>query len=154
MIKCKTLGMIQIAKNNPVLTSVADVKNYDFIVVDGVTYLVANTITGDDFYKDDVTIKAGDFLNGYDVSAWANQELIVDESHIAYGVSEDYDDITAGTTLLGVITSAGSTKGKLEILQAAPSSGVYFKVTKKCQLIGKAVEVKVLVVDKDTVPSG
>ena len=38
MIKCETLGMIQIAKNNPVLTSETDTAIYDFITQDGITY--------------------------------------------------------------------------------------------------------------------
>ena len=60
---------------------------------DGITYLILNDIHGDDAYKDVVTIKAGDFLNGYDVSAWAGQKLVVDEKHIAYGSGDDYDDL-------------------------------------------------------------
>ena len=48
MIRFETIGMIEVAKNNPVLTSGSDVKNYSFIKEDGDLYLVMNVITGDD----------------------------------------------------------------------------------------------------------
>ena len=50
MIKVETIGALDIAKINPVLTSDNDVANYSFITDDGVTYLVCNTIVGDDAY--------------------------------------------------------------------------------------------------------
>jgi hypothetical protein len=150
MIKCKTLGMIEVAKNNPILTSTDPVDLYDFVVSGGVTYLVANTLGGDDAYKDSHTFAAGEYLNGFDIDAWVNQELVIDEKHIAYGVSEDYDDITAGTTMLTVITSSTG-KGKLQITSPAPSDGYYFLVTAKCTLTEKAVVGKIVKVDKDTV---
>ena len=40
MIRFETVGMIEVAKNNPVLTSDSDVTNYSFITVDGDLYLV------------------------------------------------------------------------------------------------------------------
>lgn len=100
MIKCETVGMLDIAKINPVLTSANDVVNNSFLTVDGITYVILNDINGDDAYKDGVTIKAGEYLNGYDLSAWAGQKLVIDEKHITYASGADYDDITAGTTLL------------------------------------------------------
>ena len=97
MIKCETLGMLDIAKINPVLTSASDVNNNSFLVgADGITYVIMNDISGDDAYKDDVTLKAGSYLNGYDVSAWVGQKLIVDGKHITGGVS----GLTAGTSVL------------------------------------------------------
>jgi hypothetical protein len=138
MIKTETLGMIDVAKNNPVLTSASNVELYDFITSGGVTYLVANTLTGDDAYKDEVTIPAGEYLNGFDIAPWVNQKLVVDEKHIAYGSEEDYDDLVVGTTLLGI------DNGKLEIIAEAPASGFYFKVTDKCRLTEKAVKVVIL----------
>ena len=131
--------MYDIAKINPILTSQSDVNNYSFITVDGVLYLVMNTITGDNSYIDDTVIPAGEFLNGYQVDAWLGQKLVVDEKHIAYGSGVDFDDITAGTTLLKVANS-----GKLEIAQSAPQSGIYFKVTDKTVLTENAVKVKVM----------
>ena len=131
--------MYDIAKINPILTSQSDVSNYSFITVDGVLYLVMNTITGDNSYIDDAVIPAGEFLNGYQVDAWLGQKLVVDEKHIAYGSGVDFDDITAGTTLLKVANS-----GKLEIAQSAPQSGIYFKVTDKTVLTENAVKVKVM----------
>lgn len=141
MIKCETIGMLDVAKINPVLTSVNNVTNNSFITVDDVTYLVANDISGDDAYVDGVVIEAGKYLNGYDLSAWVNQNLVADEKHIAYGSGEDYDDITAGTTLLTI-----DANGKLEIAANAPQSGFYFKVVAKTVLTEKAVKIKIMVV--------
>lgn len=140
MVKCETIGMLDIAKINPVLTSVSDVANYSFITVDGITYVIMNDLNGDDAYKEGVVIKAGKYLNGYNLSAWVGQKLVIDEKHITYGSGEDYDDITAGTTLLKV-----KTDGTLELADTAPSSGVYFKVTDKVTLTEKAVKAVVMV---------
>ena len=148
MIKCETLGMIQIAKNNPVLTSETDTAIYDFIKKDGIVYLVANTLSGDESYRDDVVIKAGDFISGFEIAAWEGMNLIVDEKHIAYGENVDYDDITVGTTLMTI----GDT-GKLEISENAPNDGLYFKVIEKCRLTEKAVKVLIMVAD-DAVVGG
>lgn len=139
MIKCETVGMLDIAKINPVLTSANDVVNNSFLTVDGITYVILNDINGDDAYKDGVTIKAGEYLNGYDLSAWAGQKLVIDEKHITYASGADYDDITAGTTLL-----KPKTDGTLEVTSTAPESGVYFKVTDKVTLTGKAVKVLIM----------
>ena len=139
MIKVETLGMLDIAKINPVLTSANDVVNNSFLTVGGITYVILNDINGDDAYKDGVTIKAGEYLNGYDLSAWAGQKLVIDEKHITYASGADYDDITAGTTLL-----KPKTDGTLEVASTAPESGVYFKVTDKVTLTGKAVKVLIM----------
>ena len=139
MIKCETVGMLDIAKINPVLTSQNDVVNNSFLTVDGITYVILNDINGDDAYKDGVVIKAGEYLNGYDLSAWAGQKLVIDEKHITYASGADYDDITAGTTLL-----KPKTDGTLEVTSTAPESGVYFKVTDKVTLTGKAVKVLIM----------
>ena len=139
MIKLETLGMYDIAKINPVLTSQSDVSNYSFITVDGILYLVMNTITGDNSYIDDAVIPAGEFLNGYQVDAWLGQKLVADEKHISYGSGVDYDDITAGTTLL-----KPKSDGTLEIASTAPQSGIYFKVTDKVVLTENAVKMKVM----------
>lgn len=139
MIKVETLGMLDIAKINPVLTSANDVVNNSFLTVGGITYVILNDINGDDAYKDGVTIKAGEYLNGYDLSAWAGQKLVIDEKHITYASGADYDDITAGTTLL-----KPKTDGTLEVTSTAPESGVYFKVTDKVTLTGKAIKVLIM----------
>ena len=131
--------MYDIAKINPVLTSQSDVSNYSFITVDGILYLVMNTITGDNSYIDDAVIPAGEFLNGYQVDAWLGQKLVADEKHISYGSGVDYDDITAGTTLL-----KPKSDGTLEIASTAPQSGIYFKVTDKVVLTENAVKMKVM----------
>jgi len=139
MIKVETLGMYDIAKINPVLKSANDVVNNSFLTVGGITYVILNDINGDDAYKDGVVIKAGEYLNGYDLSAWAGQKLVIDEKHITYASGADYDDITAGTTLL-----KPKTDGTLEVTSTAPESGVYFKVTDKVTLTGKAVKVLIM----------
>lgn len=140
MIKCELFGMLDNAVLNSVLKSDAEVANYQFITDDGETYLVANTVTGDDSYVDDVTFSAGEYLNGYNVKAWEGQKLVVDDKHIAYDSEKTYADLVAGTTLLTV-----NAEGKLAIASVAPESGVYFKVTDKCRLTGNAVKVKVCV---------
>lgn len=149
MIKVKTLGMIDVAKLDPTLTDSGEIKNYKFITKNGIFYLVANTVVGDSSYEDDVTFAAGEYLNGWDVKAWEGQRLIVDAKHI----TETYADIsvTAGSeTLLGVDTSTAGHVGDLKKINSAPSSGIYFKCMKKCRLTEDAVEVQIIVVDKDT----
>lgn len=143
MIKCETIGMLDREVLNPVLTSQSAVANNSFLTVDGKLYLIANTLSGDDSYKDDYTIPAGEYLNGHLVEAWKGQKLVIDAKHITFGSGEDYDsDITAGTTLLKVDSS-----DNLVITSNAPASGVYFKVTDKCTLTGEAVKAEVLLVD-------
>lgn len=143
MIKTETVGAFDVAKVNPVITSEDAVKNYQFIEHEGKTYLVANTLSGDAAHREDVVIAAGEYLNGYMVEAWEGQKLVIDEKHIAYGESEDYASIVAGTTLLVI-----DNDGNLAIAAAAPESGVYFKVTDKTTLTGKAVKALVVVVDE------
>ena len=140
MIKVETIGMIDNAVLNSVLQSAKEVANYQFITDDGDTYLVCNTVAGDDAYVDDVKFAAGEYLNGYNVKAWEGQKLIVDDKHIAYASGKTYADLVAGTTLLTV-----NADGKLAIATAAPDTGVYFKVTDKCRLTGNAVKVKVYI---------
>ena len=140
MIKLETLGMYENSHVNPVLTSQSAVKNYSFITVAGVPYLVANDLSGDNAYVDDVTFAAGEYLNGWDLTKWVNQKLVIDEGHITYGSGESYASITAGTTLL-----KAKSDGTLEITSEAPSSGVYFKVTDKVTLNGKAVKAMIMV---------
>lgn len=140
MIKVETIGMIDNAVLNSVLQSAKEVANYQFITDDGDTYLVCNTIAGDDAYIDDVKFAAGEYLNGYNVKAWEGQKLVVDDKHIAYDSERTYTDLVAGTTLLTV-----NAEGKLAVASVAPESGVYFKVTDKCRLTGNAVKVKVCV---------
>lgn len=143
MIKIETIGMLDVAKVNPVLKSEKAVANYDFITDDKDIYLIANTITGDDAYKQDVTIPAGEFLNGYLVKAWEGQKLVVDNKHIKYAHSENYEKNMNIGTFLKV-----NTDGQLEKASSEPTEGVYFKVTDKCMLTEKALKVRVMVADK------
>lgn len=140
MIKLETLGMYDIAKIEPTLTSQNDVANYSFITDgDGITYLVMNEFAGDNAYMHDVVIPAGDFLNGYQVDAWIGKKLVVDEKHISYGTGQSFASITAGTTLLTI-----KADGTLQIAASAPQAGIYFKVTEKTTLTENAVKVRVL----------
>ena len=118
--------MYDVAKNNPVITSASAVSNYTFLTVDGDLYLISNVVTGDNafMYIERIGLHETYYCN------------------IAYGSGETYASITAGTTLLTV-----DSNGKLAIASSAPASGVYFKVTDKCTLTGKAVKIKVMVVD-------
>lgn len=139
MIKTETIGMLNVARNNPVLKSDKDLVNNSFLVQNGVTYLIDNVLTGDDAYRDGVVIPAGEFLNGYDVAAWDGMHLIVDEKHIAYAESKSYADLVAGTTKLKV-----NEDGQLKVDDAV-ASGVYFVVEEKTSLTGKAVKVRIVV---------
>ena len=99
------------------------------------TYLVCNTIVGDDAYKDDVVIPAGEYLNGYDLSAWVNKKLVIDGKHITGGVS----GLTAGTSTLVV-----GNDGKLAA--GTPSAGeIGFKVTDKVTLTEAAVKAMIII---------
>lgn len=138
MIKCENLGMLDIAKINPVLTSASDVNNNSFLVgADGITYVIMNDISGDDAYKDDVTLKAGSYLNGYDVSAWVGQKLIVDGKHITGGVS----GLTAGTSVLVI---DGDHPGMLKA-GSGSAGDIIFKVTQKLTLTEAAVKVQIAI---------
>ncbi len=139
MIKCVTLGMIDGSVNNPVIKLETDTKNYQFVTVDGDVYLIANTLVGDDFGKEDVTFKAGEYLDGYLVKKWDTQELDVDEKHIAYASDKSYADLAKDN----ILTIDGN--GKLAVAESAPATGVYFKIVDKCRLTEKAVRVKVIV---------
>lgn len=135
MIKVETLGMLDIAKINPVLTSSDDVVNYSVITVDGITYLISNTITGDDSYREDVVIPAGESLNGYDVEAWKGQKLVVDGKHVTDGITD-----LEVEAVLTVGEDGKLTKG------SKPATGVYFVVTDKgITLTEPAIKVRVMV---------
>jgi len=141
MIKLNTIGMYDVAKVNAVVTSQSAVKNYSIIAVDGIDYLIANELNGDDWAKEDIEFAAGEYLDGYDLKAFEGQELVVDAKHIKFGVGETYaSSITAGTTLFTV----DSTTHKLQIVAQAPQSGLYFKATAKCRLTEEAIKAKVL----------
>ena len=127
MVKFRTVGEIEIAKNNPVLTHNAAVKNGSIFVADGETYMIWNTINGDDAYKDDVVIPAGEFLNGFNLSANIGQELVVDAKHI----TNTYATLKAGDTVTF----------KSDYLVGTPT--VSFTAVAKTQLTGDAVIVKI-----------
>ena len=142
MIKFTTIGGLNKAINNPTLTFVSDVEDYTFQTVGGKLYLIDAQVEGDKKYSEGYVIKAGEKARGFYVPSFAGCQLDVDEKHIAYGDGQSYASITAGTTVLTV-----NGAGKLAIAVSTPASGVYFKVTDKVALTGKAVRVDVCVVD-------
>lgn len=130
------------AKNNPTITSANTVANYSFLTYEGTLYLIMNVVNGDDSYREGITFPAGTFLRGIDVKSLEGLKLIVDGKHITYAANktiadiEDEDVLTVGND------------GNLAVAQAAPGSGVYFKVTKTgVKLTEAAIEVKVCVAD-------
>lgn len=133
MIKARTIGMLDNAVINPVLTSTSNVANYTFITDGDETYLIANTVNGDDSYFDDVTFAAGEYLNGYNLRPWVGQEIVADDRHIAYETEKSYAALTVG----GYLTI--DKNGKLVMATAAPESGYYFVIAGKTRLTGNAV---------------
>lgn len=132
MVKVETIGMYDVAKINPTLVSDKAVKNYSFVTVDGILYLIDNTVVGDDSYKEDISIPAGDKLNGYAVKAWEGQKLVVDAKHVVGGISA----LSKGDVLVA------NDEGKLEAGEAA---GVHFVVSEKTTLTEPAIKVVVTV---------
>ena len=140
MIKFATLGAGIAANNDPTITSNSAVANYTFLTYEGTLYLIMNIINGDDSYVDDITFAAGTKLRGIDVKSIEGLKLIVDGKHVTYASGKTVADIEEEDIL-----TVGN-DGKLAVAQAAPESGVYFKVTKiGVKLTEAAVEVKVCV---------
>jgi len=136
MVKCESVGMIEVCKNNPIIQSETDVKNYSFIEADGDLYLISNVITGDKAYVDDTVIPAGEYLNGFLVKAWEGQKLVIDGKHVTGGIADVEKD--------AILTVAED--GSLEVAEEAPESGVYFKVTDTgIVLTEAAVKAKVVI---------
>lgn len=134
MVKIETLGMLDVAKVNPILKSDNDVANYSFLTIDGDLYLISNTLTGDDAYKEDTIIPAGEYLNGFMVEAWKGQKLVIDGKHVDGGI----DSLDVGATL--VAQEDGSLKA------GSATEGVYFVVTDtNITLTEAAIKVKVTV---------
>ena len=132
MVKVETIGMYDVAKINPTLVSDKAVKNYSFVTVDDILYLIDNTVVGDDSYKEDISIPAGDKLNGYAVKAWEGQKLVVDAKHVVGGIST----LSKGDVLVA------NDEGKLKAGEAA---GVHFVVSEKTTLTEPAIKVVVTV---------
>jgi len=124
--------MYDVAKINPTLVSDKAVKNFSFVTVDDILYLIDNTVVGDDSYKEDISIPAGDKLNGYAVKAWEGQKLVVDAKHVVGGIST----LSKGDVLVA------NDEGKLEAGEAA---GVHFVVSEKTTLTEPAIKVVVTV---------
>lgn len=143
MIKVETLGMLDVAKVNPVLKHTEDVKNYSFLTVDDELYLISNTITGDNAYREDVTIPAGEYLNGFLVRAWDGQKLVVDGKHI----QDKLTTLSVGDTL------EAQTDGTLK--KVSEATGVHLVITDKgVTLTEAAVKAKVAIAASTTTTSG
>lgn len=134
MIKCETLGMLDVAKNNPVLKSDKDVVNYSFIVDDGDSYVVMNTNGGDDAYKEGVVIKAGEPLNGFDLKAWEGQRLVIDGKHI----DGDFATVSVADTVLVIDEATGK-------LKVGTGTGINLVVKATTRLTEDAVIAKIVI---------
>lgn len=134
MIKCETLGMLDVAKNNPVLKSDKDVANYSFIVDDGDSYVVMNTNSGDDAYKEGVVIKAGEPLNGFDLKAWEGQRLVIDGKHI----DGDFATVSVADTVLVIDEATGK-------LKVGTGTGINLVVKATTRLTEDAVIAKIVI---------
>ena len=141
MIKFETIGAIERSVVNPVIKMATDTVNNSFITYDGDLYIVKNDIAGDDAYKDDVVIPAGEYVNGYLVKSLEGMKLIIDGKHITGGVSSLAKD--------GVLVA--DTDGKLK---TGTASGVHFVITDKVTLTEPAVKVKVVVAAAATADNG
>ena len=156
MLKVRTVGMIEKnAKNNPIPTAEVEMKNGAFhIVKNGVAKLptegaagakqsadlsvAINTGVGDERYTE-FKIAQGEFVNSFLLKAWEGQDLTFDESHITYGVSEDYSKITVNSTKL-----VAGTDGNLKIASDVTNYGVYLLVVQKLQFNGNAVSARIV----------
>lgn len=134
MIKCETLGMLDVAKNNPVLKSDKDVANYSFVVDDGDSYVVMNTNSGDDAYKEGVVIKAGEPLNGFDLKAWEGQRLVIDGKHI----DGDFATVSVVDTVLVIDEATGK-------LKVGTGTGINLVVKATTRLTEDAVIAKIVI---------
>lgn len=144
MIKPETIGMIDTAKLNSVLTSTTDVKNYSFIEANDRIYVILQNIFGHDNRVQDVAIPAGEYLNGFDVAAWDGQVLVIDQTHIT-PLQDGGKNVAIKATDILTVDGAG-----LKVASAAPTSGLYFVVESITYLTGPAVKARVVVVDQDT----
>lgn len=132
MVKTETVGMWEVAKSNPVIKLGKDIPNYSFITYEGFDYLVHNTAKGDDSYREDIEIKAGDWINGLLLKAWEGQKLVIDAKHIDGGV-----DALEKDSILVV--------GEDGLLKSGDATGVYLKVTEKTVLTEDAVKAVICV---------
>lgn len=133
MVKTETIGMIEVCKVNPIIKLDKDVKNHSFITVDEVVYLVANTLTGDNAYREDIVLPAGEYLNGFDLRAWEGQKLVIDGKHIDGGVE-------------AAVEGAILVPAEDGMLKVGEADGVHLVVTDvNTRLTEKAIKAKIVV---------
>lgn len=133
MVKLETIGGLDRVVSNPVIQLENDVANYSFIEYEGDIYLVSNTLTGDDSYVDDYTLKAGEYLNGYLLKSVEGQKLVIDGKHVTGGIEEvSVEDVL-------VVADDGT-------LESGDAAGVHLVVTDvDVTLTEKAIKAKVVV---------
>ena len=142
MIKIETLGMLDVAKNNPTLKYDSDVSNYSFLTIDNEVYFISNTMSGDDYGKGDGVIPTGQYLNGFLVKAWEGQKLVIDGKHIEDKLS---------TLKVGDVLAVQSNGG---LKKAASGTGVHLVITDVgITLTEAAVKAKVVVAAPAATPA-
>ena len=109
-------------------------ENYSFIVDDGDSYVVMNTNSGDDAYKEGVVIKAGEPLNGFDLKAWEGQRLVIDGKHI----DGDFATVSVADTVLVIDEATGK-------LKVGTGTGINLVVKATTRLTEDAVIAKIVI---------
>ena len=136
MIKIEHVGMFDRAVVNPMLTAQTATANYTIINdANGDAYLVINKFAGDNTYKDEIVVPAGEFLNGYLLKSLKGQNLVIEGKHIDGGI----ENAEVGDTLIVNEDGAfeiGETTGK----------NLYLVITDvDARLAEKAVKAKIVV---------
>lgn len=136
MIKIEHVGMFDRAVVNPMLTAQTATANYTIINdANGDAYLVINRLAGDNAYKDEMVVPAGEFLNGYLLKSLKGQNLVIEGKHIDGGI----ENAEVGDTLIV------NEDGAFEIGEAT-GKNLYLVITDvDARLAEKAVKAKIVV---------
>lgn len=136
MIKIEHVGMFDRAVVNPMLTAQTATANYTIINdANGDAYLVINKFAGDNAYKGEMVVPAGEFLNGYLLKSLKGQNLVIEGKHIDGGI----ENAEVGDTLIV------NEDGAFEIGEATGKS-LYLAITDvDARLAEKAVKAKIVV---------
>lgn len=105
-------------------------------VADGKPQLFMNYAKGDNAYSEFITAE-GEFVTAHDLKNWVGKELDVSPESITYAEGQTYNNIVTGSFMTVGID------GNLTLLEAEPTSGLYFVVTKKQNFGGNGVLVKI-----------
>lgn len=136
MIKIEHVGMFDRAVVNPMLTAQTATANYTIINdANGDAYLVINRLAGDNAYKDEMVVPAGEFLNGYLLKSLKGQSLVIEGKHIDGGI----ENAEVGDILIV------NEDGAFEIGETTGES-LYLVITDvDARLAEKAVKAKIVV---------